>query len=722
MSNKSSSFELLDEHIQKWIWDQGWDSLKDIQENSIPIILKGDCDVIISAATAGGKTEAVFLPIFTALLQSGNNDGFQVLYISPLKALINDQYRRLLEMSSNIGINVIPWHGDVDASRKQRSLKNPNGIVIITPESLESFFINRKQYVKRAFSSLKYVVIDELHSFVGTERGKQLQSLLSKVEFIVQRTIPRIAMSATFSDYDAVKQFLRIDDALPCKIPPQGESNHEIKILVKEYIPTKEYDPEYDIVEELYIKLRGSNNLVFTNSRISAEIYAVKLSDMCIQNGVPNEFRVHHGSLSKVERESVEHELQKGDFPVTALCTSTLELGVDIGKVKSVAQIGSVSSVAGLRQRLGRSGRRDEASILRVFSVENMHNPLLYDLRASLIQNIAAIELLREKRYETPSLKNYHLSTLIQQILAIIAQYGAFDPKDGWRILCANGAFRNVTATLFLEVLRSLGEHNVITQLHNGQIVVGLEGEKILRKKDFYVAFVSTIDFSVINKYNSKRLGVIQHIPEIGELIIIAARRWLVDSVDITTRNVYVSSIKYGGTPFFGGNPAEVDRIITSRMKEIYQSDVCFPYLDVQSKSNEQLEIGRAFFNKKILANKAFFTYGSNCVFITWAGAKINRTISLIAELYLGRKFEYDYITVYSISKNDIEIMLRGGKPKPESLAMLLNRAVKILQKYDYLLSDKLLDIEYANTYIDVNEAWKILISSKISECEYIEK
>ena len=146
MGQTSSSFSLLDEKVQKWVWRQGWSSLKDIQENSIPIVLSQDNDVIISAATAGGKTEAAFLPILTSILRDRVSFGYQVLYISPLKALINDQYRRLADMTADMGIDVIPWHGDIDVSRKNRSLKDPNGIVIITPESLESFLINRTKY------------------------------------------------------------------------------------------------------------------------------------------------------------------------------------------------------------------------------------------------------------------------------------------------------------------------------------------------------------------------------------------------------------------------------------------------------------------------------------------------------------------------------------------------------------------------------------------------
>lgn len=712
MSSTSSSFQFLDPRVQKWIWNQNWSSLKDIQENSIPIVLKRDSDVIISASTAGGKTEAAFLPILTNLLKQGKSDGFQVLYISPLKALINDQYRRLCEMTNEMGIDVIPWHGDVDTSRKQKSLKNPSGIVIITPESLESFFINRKQHLARAFSSLSYVVIDELHSFIGTERGKQLQSLLSRIEHITNKPIPRVAMSATFSDYDMVEKFLRPDETMSCKIPPQGESNHEIKILVKEYVTSKEYQPEEDIAKELYAKLRGSNNLIFANSRQDVEQYAVFLSDLCETNLVPNEFRVHHGNLSKTEREGVESELQRGEFPVSAVCTATLELGVDIGKVKSIAQIGTAFSVAGLRQRLGRSGRRGEPSILRVFSIENSI-PLLKDMRSSLVQNIAIIELLKEKRYESPSLTSYHFSTLIQQILSLLSQFGAFQPKEGWVYLCQNGAFRNVSAELFLELLKSLGTNKVVDQTHNGQIVIGLEGERIVRKIDFYTAFPTPIDYTLINKTNSKRLGTIQFLPKIDDVLIFAGRRWSVDSIneDLTKKdnNIYVSQIKHGGAISFSGDGFDIDRLITEKMYQIYLSADDVSYLDANAKN--ELNTGRTFFKDNFKIDR-FASYGAESVFLTFAGTKINRTISLILNYDTGVSYQYNHLVVQKVTANDVKNAVNKGKPELLALAALEQRVHKEKQKYDYLLSDKLLDIEYANTYLDIEGAWNVLITT----------
>lgn len=718
MNVQSSSFELLHDSVRNWVWRQGWSSLRDIQENTIPVVLQRDCDVIISAATAGGKTEAAFLPILSHLL-SNPSQGFDVLYVSPLKALINDQYRRLLDMTSGTSVVVTPWHGDIDASRKARALKNPSGILIITPESLESFLINRNASVKKAFGGLKYIVIDELHAFIGNERGKQLQSLLSRIELITGNTPPRVAMSATFSNYDKVKSFLRPDGSFQCMIPSQGDSSHETRILIKEYLQQSDKDVDKEIADEIFTKLRGSNNLVFTNSRVAAEGFAVRLGDRCEAECVPNEFRVHHGSLSKIEREAVEQELQRGQAPVTALCTSTLELGVDIGKVKSIAQVGVANSVSGLRQRLGRSGRRDDPSILRVFSIENEDaSGWLYDLRANLVQNIAVIELLREKEYEAPVIDKPHLSTLIQQILSLVASFSGFYPKEGWEILCNRGAFRNISSKIFLDLLKCMGKRGLLSQLNTGEIIVGKEGERLLRRLDFYTAFVAPVDYDVINTDGGNRVGMIQSLPEVKQQIILAGKRWVILRVDEKSRSIYVARIKSGGGISFSSDVPEIDEIITRKMRDIYMSDELYPYLDIASGSHQELVKAREYFIENKL-NMKF--YAGNSLF-TWAGAKVNRTIALMCKLRLKKNLDYNHLMVYGITPQDIAVILSQKQPSGDDLAALVPRYEKEKQQYDHFLSDDLLNHEYASTYLNAGKAWELLKElSTIGNYEYIE-
>lgn len=720
MQHNESQFEMLAHPIQRWIWQQGWTSLNEIQEKSIPIILKGDTDVVISAATAGGKTEAAFLPILSSVINDSNKC-CKVLYISPLKALINDQYRRLSDLTAVTKTSITPWHQDISISKKKQFIESPADILIITPESLESFLINRRDYAESIFASLKYIVIDELHAFIGTERGKQLQSLLSRVEIITSRIIPRIAMSATFSDFENVKDYLRGNRAINCNIIKQEKSSHEVKILIKEYIANEHNNVGDDISNEIINKLRGTNNLVFVNSKKDAEFYTANLSELCEAYYIPNEFRIHHGNLSKEVREGVEKELQNGTYPVTAICTSTMELGVDIGKVKSIAQIEVANSVSSLRQRLGRSGRRNEASYLRIFSIDREGD---FNLRENLFQNIAVVELLKEKKYEVVQTNKYHFSTLIQQILSLIASYNSISAQELYNTLCKKGAFSNIDSNTFKKVLYSLGEKGVICQLNSSGIILGRRGESIIKERDFYAVFYSADDYTVMD-INGGRIGVIQDIPQTKTIITLGAKNWYVENVDLKRKIIYVSQAIKQGDLLFSGSFYPVSSTIINKMKDIYCSSENYKYLDANAK--KELNIGREFFRKYNLENICFIKlYNANSenevdnlsqsedvfIFFTWAGGVINYTIKLIAEFYLEINVEINSLYISGISKNDVERIVEKGKPNAIELASQIEREYKFQQKYDYLLSDELLDISYAQTDIDVDGAWRVLEAS----------
>ncbi|WP_048794950.1 DEAD/DEAH box helicase, partial [Serratia sp. 506_PEND] len=206
-----------DPRVRKWVYKQGWSALRPLQESSIPAILARDRDVLISAGTAAGKTEAFFLPACSAVADLTN--GFGIIYISPLKALINDQYRRLESLGDALEMPVTPWHGDVPQNKKKKARTNPAGILLITPESLESLLINSMGWLKQAFSSVAYIVIDEFHAFIGSERGVQLLSLLNRIDHVLGRQvnpIPRVALSATLGELEKVPELLRPDKRLPC--------------------------------------------------------------------------------------------------------------------------------------------------------------------------------------------------------------------------------------------------------------------------------------------------------------------------------------------------------------------------------------------------------------------------------------------------------------------------------------------------------------------------
>ncbi|MGB3329019.1 MAG: DEAD/DEAH box helicase, partial [Thermomicrobiales bacterium] len=212
-ADPARAFARLHPAIQRWIWDEGWDQLRAIQARAIGPILDGESDVIVSAATAGGKTEAAWLPIFSALAfaeDDGTADlGVKALMISPLKALINDQADRLEPMATAVNLPLYRRHGDVTGSDRTNLLKQPDGVVLVTPESLEALFVNYGTRIPAMFAGLRFVVIDELHAFIGTERGAQVQSLLHRIELAIRRHIPRIALSATLADPRAAAEVLR---------------------------------------------------------------------------------------------------------------------------------------------------------------------------------------------------------------------------------------------------------------------------------------------------------------------------------------------------------------------------------------------------------------------------------------------------------------------------------------------------------------------------------
>ena len=476
----SSAYDSLDPRVRKWVYKQGWSALRPLQENAIPAVLARDRDVLISASTAAGKTEAFFLPACSAI--AGITNGFGIVYISPLKALINDQYRRLESLGEALDMPVTPWHGDVPQSIKKKIRTNPSGILLITPESLESLLINSPGWLKQAFSPVAYIVIDEFHAFIGSERGMQLLSLLNRIDHVLGRhanPVPRVALSATLGELDKVPELLRPDKRLSCETVTDNNSSSTLQVQVKGYlepVTKKGEEPqrsaEEQVCADIFRLCRGDSHLVFANSRKRTESIAATLSDMCEENVVPNEFFPHHGSLSRELRETLEARLQQGNLPTTAICTMTLELGIDIGKVQSVIQVTPPHSVSSLRQRMGRSGRRDSPSVLRMLISEQeltATSSIVDHLRLQLVQSMAMIRLMISKRWFEPAdTRQMHYSTLLHQILAITAQWGGVRADQLWTQLCQTGPFRNIDVNDFKSLLKYMGANSLLTQLASG--------------------------------------------------------------------------------------------------------------------------------------------------------------------------------------------------------------------------------------------------------------
>lgn len=720
----STAFFLLDERIQRFIWAEGWESLRDAQEASIPLVIPGEHDVIVAAATAAGKTEAAFLPALTHLLQQ--EEPGLIVYISPLKALINDQFGRLERLCEQLEVPVWPWHGDISSSSKTRFLSKRQGVLLITPESLEALLCNRGTAISAVFGKAAFFVVDELHAFIGSERGKQLQSLMHRLDTAVSRTVPRIGLSATLGDMSLAAEFLRPGAGEKVALVESKSSGAELKILVKGYeepvvIKREDSDEETEhepvtpalLAAHMFKVLRGSNNLIFPNSRREVERYTHLLNKLCQDNHVPNEFWPHHGSLSKEIRAETEASLKQKERPASAICTNTLELGIDIGAVKSVVQIGPPPQVASLRQRLGRSGRRKgEPAILRGYCIEQALNPrssLDSVLRLGTVQLAATISLLLQGWFEPPRGHGAHLSTLVQQMLSVVAQRGGSTIGQLYALLCApTRPFQGLSKEEFVQLVRHLGTKELLTQDAAGLLLHGRLGEKFVNHYSFYAAFAADEEFRIVSA--GRMLGTlpVSQMLTAGQRILFAGKTWLVESVDEEQKTIHVTRAKGGTPPMFSGGTGRVHTKVRQEMRRLLDSTEQLPYLDAEA--SRFLEEGRKNYADRGLAKTNLVDQGREVILLTWLGDSANEAISAL----LTRRG-----LVATPGGPGVEVRLDGGSvnevldvlgdaavDEPPPLEELLKDAKNLeREKWDWALPPELLRKSYASLNLDLDEA-----------------
>lgn len=713
----SSSFDQLSVGVQRWIYRQGWQGLRAVQERTIPLILEGEADLLLTAPTAGGKTEAAFLPLVSWLEKGGAPSGYGVLCLSPLKALINDQFNRLELLCDSAQTSITPWHGDVSQSVKRQSWRNASGILMITPESLESMFVRRPVELRQRLQHLRYVVIDEFHAFIGQERGQQLISQLARLEAMIKRPIRRIALSATIGDSDMALACLRPDssrEGIHLDVP--GEQL-DLKLLLKAYQPTDDGMPaELEMAKDLFDWLRGDSHLVFANSRRVVEEMTDRLTSLSENAHVPLEFYAHHGSLSKEARHFVENRLREGEKPTTAIATSTLELGIDIGDVKSVGQIGPPNNVSSLRQRLGRSGRRaGQSAILRtlVNSESNLKDPDPTELlELELFQSIAVIDKLLQRWIEPPDTSRLHLSTLIQQLLSMIAYQGEITAGEAYETLCVRGPWRSIDQDFFKRFLRSIASQDVISQLPSGELIVGLAGEREISRYDFYTAFQVPEEFRLTA--NGKTIGTIPVDNPVmsGQLMLFAGRRWKVEAVDFQQKIISLVKGGSGIAPKFGGERAAAHREVHRHMRHWYESGDIPAYCD--EKSQALIPGARKFYLDNQLANCPMVQSGDDIYWLVWEDARVINTLVILATalgLTAGTAFGPVIVIKSANEPYTLVQQLLNFMAGYSTQALTAEISAIPIEKYDHLLGDEMMIEAYIRSTLNLHETEKYLKS-----------
>ena len=620
--------------IQDFIYRNGWESLRSVQVAAADAIFNTEDNVLLAASTASGKTEASFFPILSKLDEDPSTS-VGVLYIAPLKALINDQFGRLGELCEEADIPVWRWHGDVAQSRKSKLLKHPSGILQITPESLEALLLHKHSYIPKLFGDLRFIVIDEIHSLMRADRGGQCLCLIERMTRLAGCNPRRVGLSATIGDLELAGRFLgagsgrdtlipRIEDTqqrwrlsmahffvgegaeeMAVNIPPKGDfgemrsegprerasetTGSRGATVEAERLAFAAPEPATDAAPigadpglgYIFEHTRGKKCLIFSNSREEAEAVTTTLRRYCEANHEPDRFLIHHGNLSSAVRESAEDVMRDEELDLTTVTTATLELGIDIGRLERAFQIDAPFTVSSFLQRMGRTGRRGAPSEMWFVMREDRAEPrttLGATIPWKLLQGIALVQLYLEERWvEPPRLDRLPYSLLYHQTMATLASGGEMTPAELAARVLTLSYFHRVSADDFRLLLHYLIETDHIQLAEEGGLIVGLAGERVINSYRFYGVFQENEEYTVRNE--SQELGTVVLPPPMGEKLAIAGATWLVEEIDHKRHLVYVTQVKGQVPAYFGDVPGDINTVVLERMLRVLMEDADYPYL-----------------------------------------------------------------------------------------------------------------------------------------------
>ena len=721
--------------IQNYIYDHNWQELRGIQNAAGRAIFETDAHVLISASTASGKTEAAFFPILT-LLEEHPSSSVGCLYIAPLKALINDQYDRLTDLCAGTDITITKWHGDASQSAKRKLLKHPNGILQITPESLEALMMRKHMEIPNLFHDLRFIVIDEVHSFLRSDRGGQTFCLINRLAKLVGCDPRRIGLSATIGRPEIAAHFLAAGTKRKTIVPKgKGEKvrwrlsmqhffkngdeaakdEPELGLKVLDEKTDEAPDGADHAMSYIFEHTKGKKCLIFTNSREECEAVCQKLRHYCELKHEPDRFMIHHGNLSTSYRESAEELMKDDSVAMTTCATATLELGIDIGQLERAFQIDAPFTVSSFLQRMGRTGRR--GSPCEMWFVMQEDYP---DSRAmlpeyvpwSLIQGIALVQVYLEERWvEPPRTGRLPYSLLYHQTMSTLASTGEQSPAMLASRILTLPYFHNISQDDFRVLLKHLIKEHHIEVTARGGLIIGIEGEKIINSYKFYAVFQENIEYHV--HADTKELGTIVKPPPVGERVAIAGRVWTVDEIDHEHHHVYVHVVKGEIPAYFGDVPGDIDTKILKRMKQVLEEDLTYPYL--MNNANKRLEQARFTCRNSEMLGKSLIHLGGKmyCLF-PWLGTYAFLCLERFLKKRCAKRLHLRklnpqrpyYMTFYMDATEDefYEVLYEEANQDFDLLELLYDKEIPNFDKYDEYLPPELVRKGFAYGVLDWNQ------------------
>ncbi len=548
--SSSDVFNRLAPFIQDFIYDNHWTELRGIQVAACEVIFDTDCNLLLSSGTASGKTEAAFLPILTDLYENPSSS-VGILYISPLKALINDQFKRLEQILIDGNIPVCKWHGDASVTKKNNLAKKPEGVLQITPESLESLLMNKRGACLKMFADLRYVVIDEVHHFMRDVRGLQVLCLLQRLQRLTCNMPRRIGLSATLGDIGLAQNWLNTGTKRDCIAPVTDEGKRTIKLFVQRFVKAQDSDDSHADsgdrahFEYLFKMTLDKKTIIFTNSREETEFTLANLREIALKNKAPDVYRVHHGNVSAQLREHAEDEMKTSEEKIVTGATVTLELGIDIGSLDQAVQIGAPSTVSSFAQRLGRCGRRGQVPQLLFTFVEDIQTSAadkLGPINWAFLRLIAITELYTKERWIEPiPLQLHAYSLLYHQTMSCLKSNGELSPAALAQEILSLSCFRAISQEEYKLLLGHLITTEHIQETERGGLIVGRVGEKVVNHFHFYTVFIVPEYYLV--KDENKPIGTVDKIYPVGMRFSLAGITWETLEVNEKSKVLFVKRV-----------------------------------------------------------------------------------------------------------------------------------------------------------------------------------
>lgn len=540
----------FDSLIREKFAREGFSALTTIQQKALPVIAR-KVNCLLVAPTGSGKTEAAVMPVFTMLAYNDNAGNSQpgavrAIYITPLRALNNDVLRRIVKYAESEGLRVEIRHGDTTAAAKRKIVENPPDVLITTPESLAVVLASEKMLA--ALKGLEYVIVDEVHELVPSERGSHLSISLERLQAVSEKQVSRIGLSATVGNLKQAAQFVSGAGRRAAVLVDTSARGYDIEV---KYVKGSLNNVAQFVVEYVKTSKIEGSVLLFTNTRDEAEYLGTIL-----KNQSEVKVDIHHGSLSREMREETEHTLRAGEAGIV-VCTSSLELGLDIGSVDLVIHYGSPRQVSKLMQRIGRSRHKQRTFAKGLIVVNNPDDD---------IEALAIINRMKQGSIEEQKMHEGALDAMAHHLVGLAMQNR--DPVSvdrAYDVVTAAFPYRNVTLFEVESCLEILAAHNVIKYDRENRNYA-----RRIKAYKYYFENLSMIPhvlkFEVVDSISKKRIGTLdqQFVGDYGErgnVFVLKGSQWRVLSVDEGRMVVNVEPLRGAAIniPYWVGEMIPVD-------------------------------------------------------------------------------------------------------------------------------------------------------------------